>query len=117
MPRRTRGWIQGGRVVAILAVTGMGVYLWVAGLDRAAEIAGPVSAVVALAALFAPFLLPTFHPPSETGNSDRTASHAPAPNGVVLIADHGSVAAQQIGEVTINPRWPDPEQKGSQAES
>lgn len=103
MPRRTRRWVLAGRVAAGLAVAGLAVWLWVAGLNRAAAVAGPVSAVIALAALFAPYLLPVYQPPAEPPDP---VAQVRAPGGVVIIADHGSVAAQHIGEVTVNPAPP-----------
>ena len=100
MPRRTRRWVLAGRAVAAAAVAGLAVWLWAAGLNRAAVVAGPVSAVIALAALFAPYLLPVYLPPAEPPDP---VAPVRAPGGVVIIADHGSVAAQHIGEVTVHP--------------
>ena len=103
MPRRTRRWVLAGRVAAAAVVCGLAVWFWVAGLSRAAVVAGPVSAVIALAALFAPYLLPVYQPPADPPG---TGAPAPGAGGVVVIADHGSVAAQHIGEVTVNPAPP-----------
>lgn len=100
MPRRTRGWVLAGRVVAGLAVAGLAAWLWAAGLNRSAAVAGPVSAVIALAGLFAPYLLPVCQRPAGPPDAARPAGGA---GGVVIVADHGSVAAQHIGEVTVHP--------------
>lgn len=112
MPRRTRGWVLAGRVLAGLAVAGFAVWLWVLGLDRAAVVAGPVAAVIALAGLFAPYLLKVYERPAEPPGPAVPAGGA---GGVVIIADHGSVAAQHIGEVTVNLARPDRDAPGGQA--
>jgi hypothetical protein len=113
MPRRTRKWVLAGRATAAAAVAGLGVWLWVVGLNRAAVMAGPVAAVIALAALFAPYLLPVYQPPADPPG---LAGPVPGPGGVLIVADHGSVAAQHIGQVMVNTQRPDPGRPGGQAE-
>jgi len=111
-PRRTRTWVWAGRVLAVGAVAGLSGYLITAGTARASLIAAPAALVVALAALLAPYLLPAYTAPSPAPSSqDQTAgpSGGAARAGTVIIADHGSVAAECIGEVTMNspPTGPD----------
>jgi hypothetical protein len=115
-PRRTRTWVWAGRVLALGAVAGLGGYLLVAGTARASLIAAPAALVVALAALLAPYLLPAYTASSPAPSSRDQAAGLPgraAGAGMVIIADHGSVAAQYIGEVTMNPACPGPDSPAS----
>lgn len=59
MPRRSRRWVWAGRVAFGLIVTGLVVYLVAVGLDKADKLASAIGAVAALAALGAPYLLPS----------------------------------------------------------
>ena len=104
MPHRTRVWIWAGRAAAAAAVIGLGAYLAAVGLDQAGRLAAPIGLVIALAALFAPYLLPVFQPPAPPPAPPLPADLAPpGAGGNVFIADHGSVAAQHIHNVTMNP--------------
>lgn len=108
MPHRTRAWIWAGRAAAVAVVAGLACYVSVAGLDQAGRLAAPAGLVVAVAALFAPYLLPVYQSPAPPSAAPATpAPHAP-PGNMVIIADHGSVAAQHIGDVTVNAPRPDP---------
>jgi len=101
----SRHKVMAGRVAAVLAVGGLGVYFWVAGVSRAAAVAGPVAAVIALAALAAPYLLPAYERrelPGKSAKAEPTALAGLSSTPVVIIADHGSAAAQHIDQVTIN---------------
>lgn len=101
MPHRTRAWIWAGRAAAAAAVIGLAGYLAAVGLDQAGKLAAPIGLVIALAALFAPYLLPSFQPPAPPP-APPTDPVPPGPGGIVIIADHGSVAAQHIHDVTMN---------------
>jgi hypothetical protein len=61
---RRSGWIWGGRIIAVAAVVGLVIYLLTVGLDKADKLAGALSLLVALAALVAPYLLPSAQPSS-----------------------------------------------------
>jgi hypothetical protein len=104
---RSRHQVMAGRLVAAVALAGLGVYFWVAGVGRAAAVAGPVTAVIALAALIAPYLLPVHERREPPGQSDHIQSAGPGTAHVVIIADRGSAAAQHIDQVTINAPSPD----------
>jgi hypothetical protein len=104
MPHRSRGWIWAGRAAAAAAVCGVAAYLAVVGLDQASRLAAPVGLVIALAGLFAPYLLPAFQPPAPPPPPGDPVP--PGPGGTVIIADHGSVAAQHIRDVIMNPPSP-----------
>jgi hypothetical protein len=104
MPHRTHKWIWSGRVAAVLTLAGLAGYMYVVGGDQAGKLAAPVGLVIALATLLAPYLLPAYQPPA---SPPATAGPAPGPSGIVIIADHNSVAAQNIGEVTVNTLHPD----------
>jgi hypothetical protein len=108
MPHRTPGWIWASRALAATAVAGLGGYLIAAGTTRANLIAAPAAVVIAFAALLAPYLLSAYTPPATPETSgEAEAPDSPAGPGVMIIADHGSVAAQHIDHVTMNPPGPD----------
>lgn len=79
LPRRTRGLLIAGRVVFVMVLAGLGVYLRHVGLDDADKIASSAGLLVALAALFAPHLLPQYSPSPapdvvrDTGNASASA--------------------------------------------
>jgi hypothetical protein len=102
MPHRSSSWLWAGRAIAAAALIGLGGYLFAAGSARASAIATPVGLVIALAALLAPYLLPVDHSsasPQPAGDGELLGPEG----GMVIIADHGSVAAKQINQVTVNP--------------
>lgn len=57
MPRRSRLWIWTGRIICAVIVAALVVYLTTAKLDTADKVGSCISAVLALAALGAPYLL------------------------------------------------------------
>ena len=107
MPHRTRAWIWAGRAAAAVAVIGLAGYLAAVGLDEAGRLAAPVGLVIALAALFAPYLLPAFQPPVPP----PVPLVGPAPARMIIATD-GSVAAERIDHLDYHqapPRgvsWP-----------
>jgi hypothetical protein len=56
--QRSTGWVWSGRAVGALGLAGLVVYLAWVGLDKADKTASAIGAVVAVAALIAPYLLP-----------------------------------------------------------
>jgi hypothetical protein len=114
MPDRTRAWIWTGRAVAAAAAARLTWYLSAAGLGRSERLAAPVGLVIALAALLAPYLLSVYQPPL----APPVLPVGPPPTGpgaVVITADYASVAAQDIGEVTMHPPRPGaPDDEASQ---
>lgn len=115
MPRRTRRWVWGGRAAAAATVAGLTVWLFAVGLGKATAVAGPVAAVIALAGLFAPYLLPAYQPPAAPREPAPVHPGQHGAGGVVVIADHGSVAAQTIENVTVNAPRPGPDGREGQA--
>ncbi len=63
---RRSGWIWGGRIAAVVVLAGLAVYLASVGLDKADKLASVLSMLVAVAALVAPYLLPS----SDGGHPD-----------------------------------------------
>jgi hypothetical protein len=57
--RRHSHWIWGGRIAAVAVVAGLAGYLLSAGLDKADKLASVLGLLVAVAALAAPYLLPS----------------------------------------------------------
>src|SRR5262249_54876738 len=105
-PHRTTRWVWAGRFGAVAGVAGLAAYLYLVGLNRAAQIAGPIGLVVALATLFAPFLLPAYQAAAAGPSpSDPTALTGSAPTvasyGVPPVATQPTTAlAQAVGGVT-----------------
>jgi hypothetical protein len=64
--RRRSGWIWGGRIAAVVVLAGLAVYLASVGLDKADKLASVFGLLVAVAALVAPYLLPS----SDEGHSE-----------------------------------------------
>ncbi|KXK58279.1 hypothetical protein AWW66_30670 [Micromonospora rosaria] len=72
MPHRSPRWIWAGRLVGAAIVLALVGYLTSVELARANMVAGCVSAIVALAALTAPYLLPARPGAASTGpGTDR----------------------------------------------
>jgi hypothetical protein len=57
--RRGSGWKWGGRIAAMVVVAGLAAYLFSVGLDKADKLASVLALLVAIAALVAPYLLPS----------------------------------------------------------
>ena len=57
--RRRSGWIWGGRIAAVVILAGLAAYLASVGLDKADKLASVLGLLVAVAALVAPYLLPS----------------------------------------------------------
>lgn len=64
--RHPSGWIWGGRIAAVVVLAGLAYYLASVGLDKADELASVLGLLVAMAALAAPYLLPS----SDGGHSE-----------------------------------------------
>lgn len=64
MLHRSSPWIWVGRIVAVLALSGLAVYLARVGSAAANKLVLTISVLVPVAGLLAPYLLP---PPSSTG--------------------------------------------------
>jgi hypothetical protein len=86
VPRRGPRWIWAGRVAAVVVLAGLSGYLAQAGLTTGSEVSGGVTAVVALAALVAPYLLPV---PERPG---------PAEAGPDSVEDSGGATATGGGQ-------------------
>lgn len=56
---RSSAWIWAGRIAAVLLLAGLAAYLASVGLGKADKLASVLGLVVAVAALLAPYLLPT----------------------------------------------------------
>ena len=99
-PQRSPVWVRAGRITAGMILVGLTGYLAHVGLDDADKLASSISVVIAVAALFAPYLLP---PPGsagaprsepdqveDTGNATATSGgHA---NTGAQVSDHGRPA-------------------------
>jgi hypothetical protein len=73
--RRRSGWIWGGRIAAVVIIAGLAVYLASVGLDNADKLASVFGLLVAVAALIAPYLLPSSDEGhSEPGSSQQVAN-------------------------------------------
>lgn len=59
MPRRSPRWVWAGRMICLLVVSVVVGYLVLVGVDKADKVASSIGAVLALIALFSPYLLPS----------------------------------------------------------
>ena len=57
--RRRSGWIWRGRIAAVVVLAGLAAYLASVGLDKANQLPSVLCLLVAVAALVAPYLLPS----------------------------------------------------------
>jgi hypothetical protein len=88
MPHRTRRWIWAGRAVAALSVAGLASSLFALGWNIAGQLGSAAAAVVALAALLTPYVLPP--PPARS-----VASPVP---GMDRVDDSGAATARRSGQ-------------------
>ena len=101
VPRRDRRLIWAGRLTAVVILAGLVGYLVHVGLDNADKTASSISAVIALAALLAPYLLPAPRPaPPLRGSAADVSGQAVTGSRV-----GGGVrqASGVIGSVRIGP--------------
>lgn len=84
MPHRTRGWVWAGRAAAVAAVTGLAIYLVVAGPAEEGRLAAPVGLGIAVAGLSGPYLLQAYQRPADSPEAAPTAASA----GGVVAPDH-----------------------------
>ncbi|MBT2450817.1 hypothetical protein J7F03_27840 [Streptomyces sp. ISL-43] len=106
MPRRNQAWIWTGRILAALVLAALAAYLVTSGLDKADKVSSAISLLIALAALLAPYLLPTRAP------SQPQSPHLPQPqppqsveqagNGVTNVSRSQGVQINQQGGGTQN---------------
>ncbi|HEX2744532.1 MAG TPA: NB-ARC domain-containing protein, partial [Streptosporangiaceae bacterium] len=114
MPHRTRAWIWAGRAAAAAAVIGLAGYLFAVGLDQAGRLAAPVGLVIALAALFVPYLLPVYQPPVPPPSDpappgpDSGAQPRPPTPAKLIVATGGSVAAERVDHLRYYQAPPRP---------
>lgn len=102
MPRRSRTWLLVGRVIAVLAVAGLAGYLYTVGLNEADKLGSVIGAVVALAALTLPYLLPSPRPqqPGTLGGfPDQPTADATPLTGIDLRGARG-IQLNQAGTNT-----------------
>lgn len=108
MQRRPRRWIWIGRFVAVAILLGVGVWLWVVGLTQASAIGGAAGLLVAIAALFAPYVFPPSSPqePGDTSVEDSgsaSATNAGQANaGIQASAGADSVRVSRTGNATAD---------------
>ena len=86
MPQRTQHWVRAGRIGFVVIVAGLVTYLVVVGLEKADKVASSISAVLALIALGAPYLLPR--------TKEDAVTSEPVPDRV---EDSGKATATQGG--------------------
>jgi hypothetical protein len=97
MRRRRAGWIWGGRAVAVVVVAGLAVYLYTVGLDRADKLASVVGLLVAVAALVAPYVLPTSDHSSSKSGSPQTVANAVVGGHLTQVRDAQGIQVQGSG--------------------
>jgi hypothetical protein len=116
MPRRSRHWIWAGRAAFILIVATFTGYLSKVGLEDADKTASVVSAVLAMLALCAPYLLP---PPRNVNAASQLAQSAageatevqpplsePAASPDIRVSDTGKAVAGSSESANTGLRAP-----------
>lgn len=99
--RRRSGWIWGGRMAAVVILAGLAAYLASVGLDKADKLASVLGLLVAVAALVAPYLLPSSDGDrSKPGSAQRVADTVVGGH-LTQVRDAKSV--QVRGPVTSRP--------------
>lgn len=76
--RRRSNWIWGGRIAAVVVLAGLAIYLASVGLNKANQLASVLSLLIAVAALVAPYLLP-----SSAGRAPGSGSAQQVTNTIV----------------------------------
>ncbi|GID94269.1 hypothetical protein ACFQFC_31635 [Amorphoplanes digitatis] len=110
MPLRNERWIWAGRGAFGVIVIALAAYLATTGLDKADKIAGSIGAVLALAALCAPYLLPrpgeasTSETNRVEGSGDATAVRGGAANTGVQITGGGPAHVTRSGNAHAEGR-------------
>lgn len=79
--RRRAGWIWVGRIAAVVVLAGLAAYLAAVGLDKADKLASILSLLVAVAALVAPYLLPS-------SDGDRSKPELPQQVANAVVGGH-----------------------------
>jgi hypothetical protein len=97
---RRSGWIWGGRIIAVVAVVGLAIYLLAVGLDKADKLAGALSLVVAVAALVAPYLLPSGQP-SSAAPPGQAAASGPRQSVTDTVVGGNLTQAQDVGGIRV----------------
>lgn len=102
VPRRSHTWIWAGRLLAVLFICAVASYLLASGLDKADKVASIIGALSALAALIAPYLLPSPH----RAEPDRTPN--PSSHGRIDLRHARGVQVNQSGENVQHNVFVDP---------
>lgn len=97
---RRSGWIWSGRIIAIVAVVGLAIYLLAVGLDKADKLAGALSLVVAVAALAAPYLLPSGQP-SSAAPPVQAAASGPRQSVTNAVVDGNLTQARDVRGIRV----------------
>lgn len=82
MVKPLRGWARGvvfWRVLAMLILAGLTVYLVLVGVNTAGAVGSAIGAVAAVAALLAPYLIPSRSPASASMRDPVAVATPPAP--------------------------------------
>jgi hypothetical protein len=87
-----------GRVVALAIIAALSIYLISVGLDRADKIASGLGVIVAILALFAPYLLPP-KPSDNHASSEGASSHTDA---ITIYDSDGVQVNQASGNRQVN---------------
>ena len=99
--RRRSGWIWGGRIAAVVVLAGLAAYLASVGLDKADKLASVLGLLVAVAALVAPYLLPSSDGDHSEPGSAQQVANTVVGGHLTQVRDAKGVRVQ--GPVTSGP--------------
>jgi hypothetical protein len=117
--QRRPGWIWGSRVVVVVVVAGLAAYLSSVGLDKADKLASVLGLLVAVAALVAPYLLPSSDEDRSGSGSAQHVANTVVGGHLIQVRDAGGVRVQGQGrpgapQVTPPKAGPVPNGEGGQ---
>jgi len=117
--QRRSAWIWGGRIGAVVVLAGLAAYLASVGLDKADKLASVLGLLVAVAALVAPYLLPSSDGDRSDPGSAQHVANTVVGGHLTQVRDAKGVRVQ--GTVTSGPLQaplpgaaPVPESQGGQ---
>jgi hypothetical protein len=111
MQQRHLNWVWVARIVAVLVLVGLAVYLSLVGLDKADKLASVLGLLVAVAALVAPYLVPSADGNDSAAGPGQRIANAVIGGHVTQVRRAASV------RVTGTPAPQPPQVKPSEASS
>jgi hypothetical protein len=104
--RRRARWVWGGRIAAVVVITGLAIFLSVAGLNKADKLGSALGLLVAAAALVAPYLLPASDRSSSVPRSTQSVANTIVGGHLTQARGGQSFRVQGSGAASAPPTAP-----------